>query len=189
MGVVLFLVPGIMAQKSVSVELGIFHYAGNAVQPLKSHDRIYAGDNIRIIVKPVSDVYAYIVHSDGSKAQLLRSGDGNDYHYSGEFKLPPEGFYTIDGQSDFEYFTFIISSKRIEVFEDLFAGGKGISHFRWNQIDLLLSALHKNVINSIPEKPMSMAGNTRDGGDIRYEFRTFVGDNIILKHYVLEVKR
>jgi hypothetical protein len=58
---------------SLKSKIVILHKIDDDFRRLKSNDRVFVGDGIRIFIQPQVDCFFYIVYSDPNSSQILNS--------------------------------------------------------------------------------------------------------------------
>ncbi|RPI73183.1 MAG: hypothetical protein EHM47_06610 [Ignavibacteriales bacterium] len=188
---VIFGIPalGFSPGDTVKAKIAILHKAGEVYNPLRTKDRLKAGEMLRIFVLPEKDCFVYAVHSGDKESFLLCKTflkEGNDSLF-----LPtPEDYYIFDEGGVKEKITIFCSSKKISEIENLFKNSEIISSGLWDEAEEKLIASTKTNLNETSDKPFSLAGNVSAvNEDFMDSMQLFVGDELLIRKYEIEVKK
>jgi len=174
---------------SVKAKIAILHKAGDSYSSLRSKDRLRAGEMLRIFVQPLNKSCIYVVHADAKEAALLYS---NESPVLNEVLLLPSenDFYVFDDSSPEARIVIICSAKKYSEIEKLFENKEIISRKDWDKFEKNTLSENKKSLNDKTDKPFPIAGNV---SSINEEFldqvQTFVGKNILIRKYDIEIKK
>ena len=180
-------------EEKIRAKIGIQIKSGDRIMRAKSQDRLKAGDLLRIYVHPEKTSHVYVVHTDLKKAALLNMVQQKIQ--SSTLVMPSlQEFYQVDGESQKETFTIIISPNEMPEALDVLGTGKA-SYSRWVKIEKILIEKSKIELSQKTEKPFSISGNVRGAagpGDVDPfvgKLQIFSGKSIIVKRYEFRVKK
>jgi hypothetical protein len=174
---------------SIKAKIAILHKAGDSYSSLRSKDRLRAGEMLRIFVQPINKSFIYVVHADIKEATLLYR---NDNPVINEILLLPSSndFYVFDDSSPEAKIIIFCSAKRSNELEKLFLNKESISRNEWNKFEKNILKEHKKYLNDKTDKPFPIAGNVSSVNDeFLDQVQTFVGKNIVIRKYELEIKK
>lgn len=175
----------------VRAKIGILVKSGDKVMRAKKKGRIRAGDRIRIYVAPEKSSYVYIVHSDLKTATLLN--DEKKQAPNTILTLPsPQNYYEIDGESQKERITIVCSPDKPAELSQLFKTGP-VAHATWAALENRLTEKGRIDLTQKAEKPFTIAGNVRGGGEAADPFvaklKTVSGNSLVVRTYAFRVKK
>jgi hypothetical protein len=176
-------------QKLIKAKIAIMHRYGDEYKPLRSNDRVHAGEMFRIFIKPFNDCYIYVINTDNTGSNIIF-----DSHVKAEgdtLILPSKDeFYVYDDKTPNSKITIFCSLKRIREVENLFAKKKETTETTWDQVEsVLLNKFNKNL-NEKSAKPFSLAGNVSSANDEFIEKqRILTGKDLIIRKYEIEVQK
>lgn len=184
-----FFVFGFTPNDTVKAKIAILHKAGEIYNPLKTKDRLKAGEMLRVFVLPAKDCFVYVVHSGDNESFLLCQTQLKAKKDT--LLLPnPEDYYIFDEAGIKERITIFCSAKRINEIEKLFAKSELAPSSSWNDIETKLLALNKLNLNENSDKPFSLAGNVSAvNEDFIETMQSFVGKDMLIRKYEIEVKK
>ncbi len=174
---------------SVKARIAILHKAGEIYNPLKTKDRLKAGEMIRIFVIPDNDCYVYAIHTGDKESFLLCKSKLTTKKDT--LILPSkDDYYVFDEGGVKEKITIFCSSKKVEDIEKLFKESELISSSSWNDIEKKLITLNKSDLNETSDKPFPLAGNVSSTNeDFMQSMPLFVGDDMLIRKYEIEIKK
>jgi hypothetical protein len=188
-----FLISGtINSQEKVQAKIGVMLKSGNQITKAKSKDRIKSGDELKVVVEPQNDCIIYAVYNDGKEATLLNfSSYGKTLKKEITEMLPnEEEFYQVDDKSSNAKITVICSIKKITEIDKLFRKKDTAPSGEWVKIEDKLLNENKANLNEESDKPFQIAGNVRGfSDDFKKKLPVFTSDKLIIKSFVLEIKR
>lgn len=180
-------------EEKVRAKIGIQIKSGDRIMRAKSQDRLKARDLLRIYVHPEKTSHVYVVHTDLKKATLLNMVQQKIQ--SATLVMPSlQEFYQVDGKSQKETFTIIISPDELPEALEVFGTGKA-SYLRWVEVEKVLLERSKVDLSQKTEKPFSISGNVRGAvgsGDVDpfvSKLQIFSGKSILVKKYEFRVKK
>lgn len=174
---------------SVKAKIAILHKSGDNYSSLRSKDRLRAGEMLRIFIQPVNKSIIYVIHADKKEATLLYRNESPKINAT--LLLPSEDdYYVFDDSSPEARIIIICSTKKYDELEKLFVKKENISREDWNKFEKKTLSENKKSLNDKNDKPFPIAGNV---SSINEEFldqvQTFVGKNIIIRKYDIEIKK
>ena len=187
----------VLAAESVPVraKIGIRIQSGERVMSAKTHDRVRAGDQLRLYVIPEKSAYTYVIHTDHAQARLLHQEHYNpDWTGHQPILFPPtqQPEYPIDGQSKLEEFIVICSPIELVYITNLLKSSPA-SYERWKLIEDKLMEQGRIKLSDKPEKPFAIAGNVRSLSVTDQPFvqqlKIFSGQDFLVKKYEFRVKK
>ena len=138
----------------VRAKIGIQIRSGDRIMRAKSQDRLKAHDLLRIYVHPEKTSHVYVVHTDLKKATLLNMVQ--QQIQTSTLVMPSlQEFYQIDGKSQKETFTIIISPDELPEALEVFGTGKA-SYSSWVEVEKVLLERSKVDLSQKTEKPFSI---------------------------------
>jgi len=180
-------------EEKVRAKIGIQIKSGDRIMRAKSQDRLKARDLLRIYVHPEKTSHVYVVHTDLKKATLLNMVQQKIQ--SSTLVMPSlQEFYQVDGKSQKETFTIIISPDELPEALDVFRTGKA-SYSMWVEVEKVLLERSKVDLSQKTEKPFSISGNVRgavgsgDADPFVSKLQIFSGKSLIVKRYEFRVKK
>ena len=184
-----FFVFGFTPADTVKAKIAILHKAGEIYNPLKTKDRLKAGEMLRVFVLPVNDCFVYVVHSDEKESFLLCKSVLKSRQDT--LLLPnPEDYYIFDEPGVKERITIFCSLKKINEIEIFFSKSETASSGLWNDIETKLIGLNKSRLNENSDKPFPIAGNVSAvNEDFIDAMQMFVGKDMLIRKYEIEVKK
>jgi len=184
-----FFLFGFTPNDTVKAKIAILHKAGDIYNPLKTKDRLRTGEMLRIFVLPVKDCFVYVVHSGDKESFLLCKTQLKSAKDT--LLLPnPDDYYIFDEGGVKERITVFCSVKKINDIEKLFMKSELVPSSFWNDIEAKLIALNKSNLNENSDKPFPLAGNVSAvNGDFIETMQLFVGKDMLIRKYEIEVKK
>ena len=184
-----FFVFGFAPNDTVKARIAILHKAGDIYNPLKTKDRLKAGEMLRIFVLPEKDCFVYTVHTGNKESFLLCKAQLKEKRDT--LILPnPEDYYIFDEGGVKEKITIFCSYEKIDDIEKLFDKAELISSYLWNDTETKLIALNKTNLNETSDKPFPLAGNVSAvNEDFIETMQLFVGKDMLIRKYEIEVKK
>ena len=180
-------------EEKVRAKIGIQIKSGDRIMRAKSQDRLKAGDLLRIYVHPEKTSHVYVVHTDLREATLLNMVEQKIQ--SSTVVMPSlQEFYQVDGKSQKETFTIIISPDELPEALDVLGTGNA-PYSKWAEIEEVLLEKSKIDLSQKTEKPFAISGNVRGavGSDDVDPFvgklQIFSGKSILIKRYEFRVKK
>jgi transposase-like protein len=150
-------------------------------------------DLLRIYVHPEKTSHVYVVHTDLKEATLLSILQQKVQ--SSTLVIPSlQNFYRVDGKSDKEIFTIIVSPDELPEVSDIFKTEK-TSYLRWVEVEKVLIEKGKIDLSQEVEKPFAIAGNVRgwavndDVDPFASRLQIFSGKSVLVKKYEFRVKK
>lgn len=180
---------GFIPKDTIKAKIAILHKAGEIYNPLKTKDRLRAGEMLRIFVLPVTDCFAYIIHSGDGKSTLLGKAQvkaGKD-----TLILPnPFDFYVFDEAGVKERITVICSGEKLNEIENLFKKKENIAALSWKNVETKIISQNKPNLSETSDKPFPMAGNVSGVNENFIEaMNYFEGNKVIIRKYEIEIKK
>lgn len=190
LGLMILLPSLIQAQSGVEAKIGIMIKAGDKIQQMKSNDRLVRGDEIRVYVEPQSDLYTYIIYTEGEMTLLLNDPSEIKRTPGNTLVLPSTSeFYSIDVSQPKINFDVICSKEPLKNVESLFSLEGATDSENWASIVKSLSTSNLEELNDEVSNPIIMAGNVRGSEETFVKkLRKFRDDNIIVRQYEVEIK-
>lgn len=180
-------------QEEVSAHIGILLLLGNDQhKPMKTNDRAFAGDKIRVFVKPAWDSYVYVVNSDDNTSTLLNGGkESFALPYKTLMTLPSEEeWYVFDDQSSQSVTTVVVAHSPLPAVEALFGDSITVSLAEWQELEAQLMDDSTEDLTEQTDKPISIAGNVRSlNEDFAKKLRSYTAKNVLVKKYVAAIKK
>ena len=184
---------GFTPNDTVKAKIAILHKSGDIYNPLKTKDRLRAGEMLRIFVLPVNppmvDCFVYVVHSGDKESFLLCK---TQLKSAKDTLLLPNShdYYIFDEGGVKEKITIFCTAKKINEIEKLFAKSELAPSSSWNDIETKLIALNKSNLNEDSDKPFPIAGNVSAiNEDFMETMQLFVGTDMLIRKYEIEVKK
>ncbi len=184
---------GFAPNDTVKAKIAILHKAGEIYNPLKTKDRLRAGEMLRIFVLPANppgaDCFVYVVHTGNKESFLLCK---TQLKAKKDTLILPnqDDYYVFDEAGIKERITIFCSAKKINEIEKLFAKSELAPSSSWNDIETKLIALNKSNLNENSDKPFSLAGNVSAvNEDFIETMQLFVGKDMLIRKYEIEVKK
>lgn len=182
---------------SLKSKIAILHKIDDDFRRLKSNDRVFVGDGIRIFIQPQVECFFYIVYSDSNSSQILNSEimgvELNPFQLSSydTLLLPSaEHFYIFDDSEPEVRITVIGSSMQIDDVEKLFEESNAIDSEVWLNIEKILSEKFSNPLQGEVIKPIQIAGNVSAINEEFLENQIYlVGEKVIIRKYNIEIKK
>ena len=182
---------------SLKSKIAILHKIDDDYRRLKSNDRVFVGDGIRIFIQPQVDCFFYIVYSDPNSSQILnnkvREAELNPFLLSSNDTLllpSAEHYYIFDESGTEVRITIIGSLKRIDDIEILFTESETVDPEVWLNIEAKISEKFSNPLQGDVVKPIQIAGHV---SAINEEFlenqKYLVGEKVIIRKYNIEIKK
>jgi hypothetical protein len=174
---------------TVKAKIAVLHKAGEMYNPLKSKDRLKAGEMLRIFVLPEKSCYVYAVHTGDKESFLLCKAKLDSKKDT--LVLPnPDDYYTFDEGGIKEKIIIFCSAEKITEIENIFKDSELINRNAWNETETKLIALNKSNLNETSDKPFPLAGNVSSvNADFIETMPLFVGQDMIIRKYEIEVKK
>jgi hypothetical protein len=173
---------------TVKAKIAVLHKYGTEFNALKSRDRVKAGEMIRIFVQPVEESYVYVVYCDNNEASLLYND--KKVKESDPLMLPAkDDYYTFDDKSTKAKITVICSSYMISDINNLFTSSESIKLEKWNEFESRLLKSEKKKLGDETDKPFPIAGKVSSNKDFLDQLKVFVGNNMLIRQYELEIKK
>jgi hypothetical protein len=176
-------------QKLIKAKIAIMHKYGNEYKPLRSNDRVHAGEMFRIFIKPFNNCYIYVINTDNTGSSIIFD---NYVKAAGDTLILPseDEFYVYDDKTPHSKITIFCSLKRIPEVEHLFIKKKETTEIDWNHVEsVLLNKFNKNL-NEKSAKPFSLAGNVSSANEEFIEKqRILTGKDLIIRKYEIEVQK
>ncbi len=177
-------------QKIIKAKIAILHKSGENYTRLKSSDRLFAGDLMRIFVLPLNDCYAYIIHSDNEGATILYDGTKKMFRQDTLMLPSSSEYYTFDAKSPRAKITIICSLNKIPDIDKLFKDKQEVNNSFWNKVESKVFAENIKDLNDKSDKPFSIAGNVSAiNEDFLEQQITFTGNNMLIRKYDIEIKK
>ncbi|MDO8549339.1 MAG: hypothetical protein Q7S39_04185 [Ignavibacteria bacterium] len=180
---------GFTPNDTVKAKIAILHKAGEIYNPLKTKDRLRAGEMLRVFVLPAKDCFVYVVHTGNKESFLLCK---TQLKSAKDTLLLPnrDDYYIFDEGGVKERITIFCSAKKINEIEKLFGDSELISSNSWNDVETKLIALNKSNLNENSDKPFPLAGNVSAiNEDFIETMQLFVGKDMLIRKYEIEVKK
>ena len=182
---------------SLKSKIAILHKIDDDFRKLRSNDRVFVGDGIRIFIQPQVDCFFYIVYSDPNSSQILKSENAeeeiNPFKLSAKDTLllpSSEHYYIFDDSEPEVRITIIGSLKQIDDIEKLFTESNAIDSEVWMNAETTISEKFSNPLQGDVVKPIQIAGNV---SVINEEFLGnqiyLVGEEVIIRKYNIEIKK
>jgi hypothetical protein len=184
-----FLVFGFTPKDTVKAKIAILHKAGEIYNPLKTKDRLKAGEMLRVFVLPVKDCFVYVVHTGDKEAFLLCK---TQLKADKDTLLLPnsDDYYVFDEGGIKERITVLCSAKKINEIEKLFNKTELVPSKSWNEVETKLISMNKSDLNENSDKPFPLAGNVSAvNEDFIETMQLFVGKDLLIRKYEIEVKK
>jgi hypothetical protein len=184
---------GFTPNDTVKAKIAILHKSGEIYNPLKTKDRIKAGEMLRIFILPANlpkaDCFVYVVHSGAKESFLLCKTQLKSQKDT--LLLPnPDDYYIFDEAGVKEKITVFCSTKKITEIEKLFVTSELVPSSFWNDIETKLITLNKSNLNENSDKPFPLAGNVSAvNEDFIETMQLFVGKDMLIRKYEIEVKK
>jgi hypothetical protein len=180
---------GFTPADTIKAKIAILHRAGEIYNPLKTRDRLRAGEMLRIFVLPITNCFAYIIHSSDGESTLLGKAEvkaGRD-----TLILPnPHDFYVFDEAGVEEKMTIICSVEKLNEIESLFKKQKYTSAQLWKRVETKIISQNKPNLGETSDKPFPMAGNVSSVNENFIEaMNHFEGNKVIIRKYEIEIKK
>lgn len=176
-------------QDSIKAKIAILHKYGDQFNALKNKDRVRAGEMIRVFVQPANESYIYVVYSDKVEAALLY--EDKKLEKKETLILPDENdFYTFDDKSPEVKVVVFCSLKPIKEIENLFKNSESVAPAKWDIVEKKLIESQRKKIEDETDKPFSIAGKvSADNEDFLKKVQGFVGSEMLIRKYELEIKK
>ena len=177
------------SQDIIKAKIAILHKSGDDFTVLRSHDRLKAGEMIRIFVQPENDCYVYIIHSDNKESTLLY--DKKIASKQDTLILPSTSeFYIFDDKSPTAKITVFCSLKKINDINKLFKAENVSDNDEWASLEDKLLKKYKRNLTDQSEKPFPMAGNVSAVNDEFLNHQLVLsGKGAIIRRYEIEIKK
>lgn len=182
----------VFAQDKLNAKIGVLLESQEKVRRMKSNDRVFAGDYFKVFVNPQNDAYVYVILSDKNESMLLNAENSFAVQKFNTLILPDdeESFYQVDEKSDEMRIDVIVSIDKMDEIELLFKGKESVEKYSWVSLENTLTEDARLIVDRTPFKPIIMAGNVRSASNsFMKKLQKFSGDKVIMKKYVLEVKK
>jgi hypothetical protein len=180
------------AATQVRAKIGIRIQSGAQVMRAKAHDRVRAGDQLRLYVVPERQTYTYVIHTDHEQVRLLhRERYMPDFKGHQPIRFPPERHqeYAIDGQRQLEEFIIICSPVELVYITNLLESPHA-SYERWKLIEDKLVEKSSIKLSETPDKPFAIGGNVRSLDEVfLQQLQVFSGQEFLVKKYEFRVKK
>lgn len=184
--------PAFSEDNIVRAKIGIQVRSDKKYSMAKSRDRLKPGDLLRIYVHPEKASYIYVIYTDKKKVSLLNVVEQKIL--SSTLALPSVNeFYAVDGNSPFEKFTIICSSKELSIIDD-FINSDNL-YTNWETLENELIQKSRIPLTERSEVPFTIAGNIRGidksdaDGSFERKLHIFSGKSFIVKQYEFRVKK
>ena len=180
---------GFTPSDTIKARIAILHRAGEIYNPLKTRDRLRVGEMLRIFVLPITDCFAYIIHSSNEESTLL--GKANVKAGKDTLILPsPLDFYVFDEAGVEEKITIICSAEKLSEIESLFKKKGYASAQSWKSVETKIISQNKPNLSETSDKPFPMAGNVSSvNEDFIETMNYFEGNKVIIRRYEIEIKK
>jgi hypothetical protein len=185
-----FSVLGFTPKDTVKAKIAILHKGGDIYNPLKTKDRLKAGEMLRVFVLPVKDCFVYVVHTGDKESFLLCKSQLKSKKDT--LLLPnPEDYYIFDEAGVKERITVFCSAKKINEIEKLFEKSELVPSNKWNELESKLIKMNKINLSEDSDKPFPLAGNVSSSvnEDFIETMQLFVGNEMLIRKYEIEVKK
>jgi len=182
---------------SLKSKIAILHKIDDDFRRLKSNDRVFVGDGIRIFIQPEVECYFYIVYSDPNFSQLLNSESTdkelNPFQLSSSDTLllpSAEHYYIFDDSEPEVRITIISSLTQIDDVEKLFEESNAVNSEVWLNTEKIISEKFSNPLQGDVIKPIQIAGNVSAINEEFLENQMYlVGKKVIIRKYNIEIKK
>lgn len=177
------------SQKLLKAKIAIMHKYGDEYKPLRSSDRVHAGEMFRVFIKPFNDCYIYVINTDNTGSNLLF--DKYVKAAKDTLILPSKDeFYVYDDKTPNSKITIFCSMKAIPEVEKIFSKKTEATETAWNEVELHLLDKFKKNLSEKSDKPFSLAGNVSSANDEFLEKqRILTGQGLIIRKYEIEVQK
>lgn len=165
------------------------HKSGNNYKPLRSSDRVRAGEMLRIFIEPYNNCYVYVVNTDSAGSSILFD---NSVEAGKDTLILPsrDEFYIYDEKSTNSKLTIFCALKKIQDVEKLFSHSKQVKETAWNKVESSLVNKFEKSFKGKSEKPFSIAGNVSAANEEFLEKqRVLSGKDVIIRKYEIEVQK
>jgi hypothetical protein len=182
---------------SLKSKIAILHKIDDDYRRLKSNDRVFVGDGIRIFIQPQVECFFYIVYSDPNSSQILNKEtmqtNLNPFQLSSNdtLLLPSAEHYFIFDESEPKVrFTIIGSLMQIHDIEKLFAESNAVDSEVWLNTEIIISEKYSNPLQGDVIKPIQIAGNVSAINEEFLENQIYlIGEQVIIRKYNIEIKK
>jgi hypothetical protein len=182
---------------SLKSKIAILRTVDEDFRRLKSNDRVFVGDGIRIFIQPQIKCFFYIVYSDPNSSQILNSEmpgtELNPYQLTPHdtLLLPSAEHYYIFDESEPEVrITIIGSLNQIDDIENLFIESNEVDSEVWLNTEASISEKFSNPLQGDVVKPIQIAGHVSAINEEFLENQIFlVGEKVIIRKYNIEIKK
>jgi hypothetical protein len=177
----------------IRAKIGIQINTTGRITRAKSQDHLNMNDLFRIYVHPEKESHVYVVHTDLKEATLL-SWPQQKVQSSILVMPSHQNFYKVDGKSEKEIITIIVSMDELAEVSDLFKTEK-TSYLRWVEVEKMLIEKGKIDLSQEVEKPFAIAGNVRGMGvnddvdSFLSKLQIYSGKSVLVKKYEFKVKK
>jgi hypothetical protein len=180
---------GFTPDDTIKARIAILYKSGEVYNPLKTRDRIKAGEMLRVFVLPEKDCFVYAIHTGSKESFLLCKAQMKSKNDT--LILPnKDDYYIFDEGGIKEKITIFCSTKKIDDIEKLFDDSELISSSNWNDVEKKLIALNKKNLSEDSDKPFPLAGNVSSvNEDFMEAMQLFVGKDMLIRKYEIEVKK
>jgi|SRR5690554_4094636 len=187
--IISYLAFGYVPSDTVKAKIAVLHKTGEIYNPLKTRDRLKAGEMLRIFVLPEKDCFVYTIHTGEKESFLLckaKLSAGKD-----TLILPtPEDYYVFDEGGVKEKITILCSKNKIDEVEKLFKDSEIIKSDNWNSTEEKIIAMNKENLNESSDKPFPLAGNVSSvNSDFIESMQSFIGKDVLIRKYEIEIKK
>ncbi|MHA2099080.1 MAG: hypothetical protein ACW99A_10360 [Candidatus Kariarchaeaceae archaeon] len=182
---------------SLKSKIAILHKIDDDFRKLKSNDRVFVGDGIRIFIQPQVECFFYIVYSDLNSSQLLNGeitgAELNPFRLSSNHTLllpSAEHFYIFDDSEPGARITIIGSLMQIDDIEKLFIESNAIDSEVWLITETIISEKFSKPFQGDVIKPIQIAGNVSAINEEFLENQIYlIGEQVIIRKYNIEIKK